>query len=253
MGKLCGIYCIESIVDGKKYIGQSVNIHKRWYEHKSKLKSLKHDNYYLQNAFNKYGENNFIFKILLLCSAQELDDKEKYFISFYKTNKRNFGYNLTIGGKSFIEDEAGKNIVDYINNKKVKVLQIDLSGKLVKEWDSVMQIFKENPQWTETGLRQCLRRSCNKSNKGCKTYKNFIWVYKDYFNQDFINNLLLDISKKNKGNEDRKIKVYQYDLNGTLVKIWDSVNELRRNHFYIDTIRKSIENSKPYKNFYWAL
>ena len=73
---ICGIYCIENIMDGKKYIGQSKNIYTRWYQHKLELNYNKHGNRYLQNAWNKYGENNFKFYIIEKCSEDELNEKE---------------------------------------------------------------------------------------------------------------------------------------------------------------------------------
>ena len=65
--KICGIYKIENKIDGKKYIGQSVNIKERWYEHKYDLRHNIHDNSYLQNAWNKYAEKSFIFSIVMEC------------------------------------------------------------------------------------------------------------------------------------------------------------------------------------------
>ena len=56
-----GIYVIENLLDKKKYIGSAKNIDKRWYQHKYTLNKNMHDNSYLQNAWNKYGKNNFIF------------------------------------------------------------------------------------------------------------------------------------------------------------------------------------------------
>lgn len=51
-----GIYCIENIQTGKKYIGQQVNIRSRWYQHRNELRRGIHCNDYLQKAWNKYGE-----------------------------------------------------------------------------------------------------------------------------------------------------------------------------------------------------
>lgn len=59
--KLCGIYCIENTVNGKKYIGQSVNIYTRWKQHKNDLNNDAHCNEHLQSAWNCYGEEAFKF------------------------------------------------------------------------------------------------------------------------------------------------------------------------------------------------
>lgn len=93
-----GIYCIENKINGKKYIGQSVHIHRRWCEHRCELNHNTHDNDYLQKAWNKYGADNFEFNIIELCDVTDLDNKECYYISLYNTFDRDYGYNLILGG-----------------------------------------------------------------------------------------------------------------------------------------------------------
>ena len=78
--KIIGIYKIKCLKNNKVYIGQSVNIMQRWYVHKTKLRANKHDNIYLQNAWNKYGERNFEFSLIERCKKEELDSKEEYYI-----------------------------------------------------------------------------------------------------------------------------------------------------------------------------
>ena len=94
--KICGIYCIENLVNGKRYIGQSKNIYHRWASHKSSLNNGYHFNDYLQNSWIKYGADNFKFYILDKCALEELNEKEKYWIADYNTKEA--GYNLTYGG-----------------------------------------------------------------------------------------------------------------------------------------------------------
>jgi predicted GIY-YIG superfamily endonuclease len=93
----CYIYKIENKITGEKYIGQTLNYEKRIENHLSKLRNNKHVNYKLQNAWNKYGEENFVFsKEEYDISKEELNEKEILEIS--KNNSFKRGYNLTLGG-----------------------------------------------------------------------------------------------------------------------------------------------------------
>lgn len=93
-----GIYCIENLINGKKYIGQSIDINSRWKKHKSELNNHKHFNEYLQKSWDKYGPSNFVFYVLENCDIDQLDEKENYYIGFYNTLDRDEGYNLMSGG-----------------------------------------------------------------------------------------------------------------------------------------------------------
>lgn len=113
-----GIYCIENIINNKKYIGQSVNINQRWSKHICELKNGNHDNDYLQKSWNKYGEEHFKFYILESCEKDLLDERETYYIDFYNTMDRNYGYNLKSGGQAsnYVCDEVREKISE--SNKK---------------------------------------------------------------------------------------------------------------------------------------
>jgi len=55
-----GIYKIINIINNRLYIGSSVNIRRRWLEHKRLLSKGKHENNLLQNSWDKHGENCFV-------------------------------------------------------------------------------------------------------------------------------------------------------------------------------------------------
>ena len=75
MSNIAYVYSIENKVNGKCYIGSTVNPVARWSKHKGDLNKNVHHSFVLQRAWNKYGEKNFFFKILLQCSNK---DKIKY-------------------------------------------------------------------------------------------------------------------------------------------------------------------------------
>lgn len=95
--KLTGIYIIRNTVNGKVYVGQSVDIYHRWSEHRRLLNEGKHVNRHLQSAVNKYGLGAFVFNIIEECSVDFLDEREVFWIE--RLNSFRQGYNLTSGGE----------------------------------------------------------------------------------------------------------------------------------------------------------
>lgn len=99
---ICGIYKITNLINNKVYIGQSVNVLKRFAAHKNRPfnpKSRQYESYFYR-AIRKYGLENFKFEVIEKCKKEELNKKEKEYISFYHSNDKDFGYNLTKGGES---------------------------------------------------------------------------------------------------------------------------------------------------------
>lgn len=98
--KISGIYKIECNVDNKKYIyiGKSINIEKRHNEHHSDLRRNKHHNVFMQRLYNKYGEDNFCFSIIIECEEKKLNKNEISFIKQYRKNKEYIVMNMTSGG-----------------------------------------------------------------------------------------------------------------------------------------------------------
>jgi group I intron endonuclease len=88
----CGIYQIKNLINNKCYIGQTVDLDKRKVDHFGRLRKNKHENQHLQKAFNKYGEDNFSFNILIYCENFELTKYEQFFSDCYK--KLDFSYNM---------------------------------------------------------------------------------------------------------------------------------------------------------------
>jgi group I intron endonuclease len=87
---MIGIYKITNQINNKSYIGQSVNINRRWAEHRmlGRDESLS-----LKRAMRKYGIENFTFEVLEECLPEELDAREIFYISLHLSE-----YNRTTGG-----------------------------------------------------------------------------------------------------------------------------------------------------------
>lgn len=74
-----GIYSITA-PSGKRYIGSSINVARRWREHLRRLRLGTHRNPALQASFNKYGESQLTFALLELCDSSELIRREQVYI-----------------------------------------------------------------------------------------------------------------------------------------------------------------------------
>ena len=94
----CYIYFIINQITKERYVGQTTNFSRRKGEHFSKLSYNEHPNPKLQNAYNKYGKENFIIQKIQFddITKEELDEQEIYYIKKY--DSYNNGYNLTEGG-----------------------------------------------------------------------------------------------------------------------------------------------------------
>jgi group I intron endonuclease len=95
------IYSITNNVNNKKYIGQTI----RSFRDRIREYEKGYGNIYINNAFKKYGWNNFEFKIIDTAKdLDELNEKEIYYIKQFNSNNKEFGYNIELGGKNAIPD-----------------------------------------------------------------------------------------------------------------------------------------------------
>ncbi len=77
----CGLYKLVNRATGQCYVGQSQRVEKRIKEHFRLLRHNKHTNQHLQNAYNKYGAENFYGAVEVECqNIEELDQLEDQFL-----------------------------------------------------------------------------------------------------------------------------------------------------------------------------
>ena len=96
---ICGIYKITNLNSEQCYIGQSVDVSKRWKDHcKCGLGIEASATNKLYNNMQKNGVWNFSFELLEECSRNLLNEKERFWIEMYQSDK--FGLNTTKGNKT---------------------------------------------------------------------------------------------------------------------------------------------------------
>jgi group I intron endonuclease len=82
--KISGIYKIESkLYPNRLYIGSAIHICKRWTNHLCYLRKGKHTNLKLQRHYNKYGEKDLLFSIIIGCDKEDLIKIEQFFIDSF--------------------------------------------------------------------------------------------------------------------------------------------------------------------------
>ncbi len=243
------IYKITNLINNKIYIGKTCrDINTRWNEHCSRAFNQE-DNLYLHNAINKYGKNNFnIEEIDSTDNINILNQLEQKYIDLYRSNQKEFGYNLTIGGdgnqkyywndirelwdKGYSVKEItkimgcyrgtiGQALKDYpsysyheslqrSNFNKKAINQYDNNRNLLRQYDSIAEAARIL-QCSEASISQCLNN---------KTYSalGFFWTYAN-------EELPINIKLKYK-NKKRAIK--QYDLQHNYIKTFDTAANAAR-------------------------
>lgn len=213
------IYCIENIVNGKCYVGQTIQpLKKRLDSHKFHLRNDRHDNPHLQRSWNKHGENNFRFFVLEdgLETLKELNKAEVKWIKELDTTLGKTGYNLQTGGENFNLHESTK---DKIRKSiSISVIKYSLDGDLLKIYESIDHAAKEYDGSIQN-IVTCLKGITN-------TAYDFQWRY---YTDDYKDKIECCESRieqqRNQG--DSKV-TEQYDLNGNFIAEYPSAAEASR-------------------------
>ncbi len=138
--KIVGIYKITNLIDGKVYIGQTVNYNKRKKRHLSSLENGNHHNEHLQRAFDKYGRDSFKIELIKKCNIEELDKLERYYIKELDACNHDKGYNMMYGGqryRNFTKEvrlkmsEEGKG--RKFTNEHKKKISLAQKGKVISQ------------------------------------------------------------------------------------------------------------------------
>lgn len=121
---MTGIYKITN-PSGKIYIGQSVDIKRRFIDYK---KSLKKQQIRLYNSIKKYGYENHIFEVVEECNIESLNERERYWQDFYNVLS-NSGLNCRL---TKTDDKTGRlsnETIQKLKNKDYSYLKGNLFRK----------------------------------------------------------------------------------------------------------------------------
>jgi group I intron endonuclease len=159
----CGVYQIVNIANGKKYIGSSNQLSRRFYLHKWDLRRGKHHSITLQRAWDKYGEENFVFTVLFTCPPEERQKHEQAIMDHLQTSDPAKGYNICCDAAA-----AGKGRVWTEEQKKAK--SIERKGKKVspETYQALLRSRKRGEEHQFYGKRHTdeSRRKMSASLKG---------------------------------------------------------------------------------------
>ena len=143
--KVSGIYTITNKVTGKLYIGESLDIYRRWHdEHIPQLRKNRHYNKELQDDFNKYGEENFSFEILQRYSGNDpISTKVRILIleSYFITQFGKAGISLYNSENTLVEILSG-NKIPVEGNTLMYIIVNVLANYAIKECEGFIYFEK---------------------------------------------------------------------------------------------------------------
>ena len=192
---MSGVYQIYNPITNKRYIGSSINVELRLKTHLCKLRNGNHSNQHLQNAWNKY-KDLLTFEFLEECTPDECLLFEQYYLDYYKSYNREYGYNIDpeakYAGKHLAEETKKKIREKALGRKRSveaieKVRQFNLGSKKPKQsekmkdrWHISKTYFGYN-NLSEDRKKECISKIRNKT----------ILRYKDFNNKQ--NNVFLKV------------------------------------------------------------
>lgn len=206
------IYKIVNKLTNECYVGSALNFYKRKYYHLYDLKKQKHHSPVLQNSWNKYGNDVFEFIVI-----EEIDISKNLIIrEQFWIDKLNPKFNIAkiagspLGVKHTLQSRInmsnahkGKSLKEmghkngcnctvctprkkeqhpnFGKNREIRtriklskpIIQLSLDGNIIKEWIGASDAAKI------LGISQSHISSCCREEYGRKTYKGFIWKFKN--------------------------------------------------------------------------
>ena len=166
------IMCIYKInfPNGKIYIGLTINLKRRMYEHNNSNKAKTPCDY----AIAKYGAIEEVEILEFVEDASLLESREIYYIKLYNSTDRNIGYNITDGGKGGTRRKLSKEQVIDIRtrwNNGDSLKSIREAYKDIVSTDTVNRVI-EWKSYCDVGIELKCNRIMSRSEKISENAKN---------------------------------------------------------------------------------
>lgn len=145
---MVGLYEIVNIYNGKRYVGSSCNILKRFNAHKYNLRKGTHANSKLQNAWDKHGEKYFIFNLLVELEKCQLESEEQKLLDIVFKEK-DMCYNIATDSKAPTRGrKASKEEKDFlVQIRSTKEWKENQSAALKKYFLNPESRIKSSDAW----------------------------------------------------------------------------------------------------------
>lgn len=219
------VYCTTCTENGKIYIGvhktENPDIFDGYIGNGIKVGySIKNPKTAFQRALKKYGYSKFKRSTLYIFDSEEEAYNKEAEIVTIDFVKRRDNYNTSLGGIS-----AGT-VFKYI-------YQYDLEGNYIKEWFGVEETAK---------AFKCHDNRFNMAIKEKRSAFNSFWSFEKVEKLDITDYRLSQHSE-----------IYQYDLEGNLIHIWNSVKEIQEQYQFTKNSLCSAKSQKtPLGGFYFV-
>lgn len=235
----CGIYLIVNLINGKRYVGSSINIYNRIHEHIHNLKNNKSHNQHLQNAWNKYGEDKFMYSVLEYCDPDIRFDIEQYYIDCLKPE-----YNFSL------------NVIGNLNRVIKEETRIKISNTLKRKYSSgEIKTYRQEHNWKKAYIYNIntykLEAVCDclvDANKFLRGGGHSAKIERLYYNKyivsciefNSLNELVNYINKNYMINKNQKYIIREIDGN---LKYYRSISKCEKDNNINRRISKRIKNS----------
>lgn len=236
-----GVYQIRNLINGKVYIGSTtMSFEKRMSHHLNQLKRNNHKNRYLQNAWNKHGEDNFIFEILKTCNIEDCLKEEQIYLDLIK-----FKYNInplatgapnksqeTIKRRNTTFKKTVSEAAIYYNKFKSDKIKYD---EIPEQYKKMVNAWNNNIPW----------------NKG-KSYKSTAHL-------KVPKTITTKVLEKQKNMRKLCKKVEVFDSNNNSLGVWDNAYELEKfsksdlnNLPVVSRFKASVRMGVPFKHLQYV-